>query len=211
MVPVPSRKFDGAIAPVRAGDLTQALELIDLTITRSDNRATDALLAAVGGPRAVNEWMARSGISGARIDRDIATLVRDDGAVDPATTIDLRDSSTPQAMVRLLSGLHRGEWLSRNSREVLLGAMSRCVTGKRRIPALMPEGARVAHKTGSLSNTSSDVGIVATPDGRAFAVAIYVTGQGGKLNREARIANIARAIYDGYLWEDASLRRSASR
>jgi len=73
------------------------------------------------------------------------------------------------------------------------------------------EGTRVAHKTGTLSNTASDVGIIHTPDGRAIAVAIYVTGQGGKPNRDARIATIARAIYDGYLTESSGVRRTASR
>ena len=62
----------------------------------------------------------------------------------------------------------------------------------------MPADVTVAHKTGSLNNTSSDVGIIRTTDGRAYAVAIYVTGQGTRLNREAKIASIARAIYDGY-------------
>ena len=211
MVPVPSRKFDGAIAPVRAGQQLTAQSLIELTITRSDNQATDALLAAVGGPQSVNRWLHQAGISGMRIDRDIATLVRDDGAVDPAKSIDVRDSATPAAMVRLLSGLYQGQWLSTSSRTVLLGAMERCLTGKRRIRGLLPEDARVAHKTGTLSNTASDVGIIETADGRAFAVAIYVTGQGGKPNRDARIAMIARAIYDGYLSESPSLRRTASR
>ena len=143
--------------------------------------------------------------------RDIATLVRDDGEVDPATMIDPRDSATPLAMVQLLSGLYRGQWLTPSSREVLLGAMERCITGKRRIPAMLPEGVSVAHKTGSLNNTSSDVGIIRTPDGRAMAVAIYVTGQGTRANREARIASIARAIYDGYMAEPAGSRRTASR
>jgi len=56
----------------------------------------------------------------------------------------------------------------------------------------------VAHKTGSLNNTSSDIGIITGPDGNAVAVAIYVTGQGTRLNREGKIASIARALYDGY-------------
>ena len=45
---------------------------------------------------------------------------------------------------------------------------------------------------------ASDIGIIRTPDGRAYAVAIYVTGQGTRLAREERIAQIARSIYDGY-------------
>ncbi len=211
IIPVASAKLSSAVAPVRRGHMISALGLIDLALTRSDNQATDALLAAVGGPQAVNRWMRMAGLSGLRIDRDIATLVRDDGVINPATSVDLRDSATPQAMVRLLSGLHRGEWLSASSRAVLIGAMERCVTGKRRIPGLLPEGAIVAHKTGTLSNTSSDVGMITTPDGRTIALAIYVTGQGGKPDRDARIASIARTIYDGYLAEAPSLRRTASR
>lgn len=201
MVPVPSRKFDGPVAPVRAGQKLTARSLIELALTRSDNQATDALLAAVGGPAVVNDWVKRAGISDFSIDRDIATLVRDDGAVDPATTIERRDSATPLAMLELLTGLYEGKWLSDDSQAVLLGAMHRCVTGKRRIPALLPDDASIAHKTGSLHNTSSDVGIIETPDGHAMAVAIYVTGQGSRWNREKRIASIARAIYDGYSFE----------
>jgi len=199
MVPVKSARFSSERAPVRQGEHLPAIDLIELMLTRSSNSATDALLAVVGGPPAVNDWVRRAGIKDFRIDRDIATLVRDDGEVNPATTIDRRDSATPLAMAQLLAGLHRGDWLSADSRAVILGAMGRCITGKRRIPALLPEDALVAHKTGSLSNTSSDVGIIQAPGGRAMAVAIYVTGQGGKRERENRIAMIARALYDGQL------------
>ncbi len=211
MIPVPSRKFEGPVAPVRPGNYLSAGELINLALTKSSNPATDALLAAVGGPRAVNDWLRRTGNSNMRIDRDIATLVRDDGAVNPATTIDTRDSATPNAMVRMLAGLHQGHWLSARSRQFLLDTMARCETGKKRIPALMPEGVAIAHKTGTLSNTASDIGIISMPDGRAIALAIYVTGQGGKPNRDWRIAEIARAIYDGYLYSGSSLRPSTAR
>ena len=207
--PVSSRPFSSAAAPVRRGEYMSALELIDLMITRSSNPATDALIAAVGGTGAVNDWARRAGLNEFSLDRDIATLVRDDGEFDPARTIDLRDSATPKDMVALLSGLYQGQWLSRQSRDVIISAMERCRTGKRRIPALMPSNVLVAHKTGSLNNTSSDIGIITGPDGRSIAVAIYVTGQGTRLNRERRIASIARGIYDGYQ-EEANRRHYAS-
>ena len=211
MVPVPSRKFAGPVAPVRAGTYMSAEALIDLALTRSSNPATDALLAAVGGPASVNDWLRRTGNSGLRLDRDIATLVRDDGAVDPATTIDPRDSATPNAMIRMLAGLYQGQWLSPRSRTFLIATMERCETGKRRIPGLIPAGVVIAHKTGTLANTASDIGIINMPDGRAVALAIYVTGQGGKPNRDARIAEIARAIYNGYLYSGASMRPAGAR
>lgn len=198
MVAVKSTRFSTAVAPVQRGNYLPATQLIDLMLTRSSNQATDALLAVIGGPEAVNRWARKAGITDFQITRDIATLVRDDGEFDPSSHIDTRDSATPRAMVQLLSGLHQGKWLSASSRRVIMSAMERCLTGKRRIPALLPAGAQVAHKTGSLSNTSSDIGIITTPDGHSYAVAIYVTGQGTRLAREERIAQIARAIYDGY-------------
>lgn len=203
MLPVRSQRFSTAVAPVQQGEHMPALELIELMITRSSNPATDALLAAVGGPSAVNAWARRSGLSEFSLDRDIATLVRDDGEFNPANHIDVRDSATPEAMVQLLAGIYQGRWLSRESRNVIIGAMERCRTGARRIPALMPDDVTVAHKTGSLNNTSSDIGIITAPDGRSIALAIYVTGQGTRGNREARIASIARGIYDGYSEEAA--------
>ena len=198
MMPVASARFSSNKAPVRPGQHMKAIDLIEIMITRSSNPATDALLAVVGGPSAVNNWAMRNGIRDFNITRDIATLVRDDGEVDPAQRIDVRDSATPQAMVQLLSGLYQGKFLKQSSRDVILGAMERCRTGTRRIPGMLPTGARVAHKTGTLSNTASDIGIIHTPDGRAIAVAIYVTGQGSKPARDAKIASIARALYDGY-------------
>lgn len=195
MIPVKSARFSGSKAPVRAGEMMTARRLIELALIYSSNPATDALLAAVGGPQAVNRWIKTTGIEGMRIDRDIATLVRDDGEFDPARTVDLRDSATPVAMAQLLSGLFQGKWLNQQSRTFLLGTMERCQTGKRRMRALLPSDARIAHKTGTLNNTASDVGIIQAPDGHAYAVAIYVTGQGGKPNRDARIASIARTIY----------------
>lgn len=198
MIPLPSQKFSGGEAPERPGASLPAEELIELALTRSDNHATDALLRAIGGPQAVDLWLRRAGIAGMHLDRTIGTLVRDDGEINPAVTVDPRDSTTPEAMVRLLAGLWQGNWLSAGSRSVLLGAMSRCQTGVHRLRAGIPDEALVGHKTGTLANTSSDVGLIRTPEGHTVALAIYVTGQGSRPGREERIAEIARAVYQGY-------------
>lgn len=198
LIPIRSPRFSSSAAPVKEGIYMPASELIEIMIARSNNPATDTLLRAVGGPRAVNEWVRRLGIESFRIDRDIATLVRDDGEYDPSSHIDLRDSATPKAMITLLREIYLGETLSRNSRNIILDAMSKTQTGDRRIPAQLPEALQVSHKTGSLNNTSSDVGIIESPNGHVIALAIYVTGQGSRRAREDRIANIAKAIYDGF-------------
>jgi beta-lactamase class A len=204
-------RFPMMLSPTREGTVLTGRELIELAITRSSNEAADGLLKVVGGPRAVNDWVHRAGIREFSIDRYIDTLVREDGAIDPAQRVDVRDSVTPIAMVNMIKGLHDGRWLSRSSLSVLLGAMSRCKTGPQRIKGQMPTGVMVAHKTGSLYNTSSDVGIVTGPDGHAIALAIYVTG--GKNDHRYRfekIATIARAVYDGYQAQPAQVWASAS-
>ena len=189
---------DGRVI-TREGMSLTAQSLIELMITKSDNQATDAILSAVGGPGAVNRWVLASGISGLRVDRDIATLLRDDQEKnDPVLGLDKRDTSTPAAMVRLLGALPRGEVLTPRSRAVLLGAMSRCMTGKTRIPALLPAGTLVAHKTGTLWSQTSDVGIIRLPDGRNVALAVFVTGRGSHSAQAQTIAQVARTVYDSF-------------
>lgn len=215
LIPVKSGKYSSPRAPVREGNYLPAEQLLNLMISKSSNASTDALLRVVGGPQAVNAWMRSAGINEFELSRDIATLVRDDGEVDPATRIDNRDSATPNAMAKLLAGLYQGKWLSRSSRNVLIGAMENTTTGKRRIRSALPLSANVAHKTGTLNRMASDIGIFETPDGRPIAIAIYVTGQSlssdheamnkgeARRKRDERIANIARALYNGFSSQSA--------
>ena len=199
--------------PRPGGGYLPARQHLALMISKSCNDCTDALLNAVGGPAAVNAWMKKAGISEFNLSRDIATLVREDGRSDPASVIDHRDSATPRAMGQLLAGIYQGRWLSDSSRRVLINAMEATTTGKQRMRSALPMSANLAHKTGTLSRTASDIGIFHTADGRAIAVAIYVTGQSPSLaaengsralklearrNRDARISEITSALYRGF-------------
>lgn len=168
-----------------------ASSLMELMIVRSDNRAADQLMAAVGGPAAVQRWLWSSGIRGIRVDRTIAQLLRERGHL-----ADVKDVSTPNAMVSLLYALNNGPLLSMESRNRLFGLMSRCATGTRRIRALLPAGTRVEDKTGTLDGVTNDVGFITMPDGRRVAIAIFV--KGGR-DRQLGIAEIARAIYDRFV------------
>jgi beta-lactamase class A len=187
-----------AEAPLKAGQVLTAQGLMELCITRSHNAATDGLISAVGGVQAVNAWLTSKGIVGQRLDHTMATLVRDDGRVDPVRTISTRTSSTPRAMVALLAGIDRGGALSPQSRAVLLDTMTRTSTGRNRIRAGLPAGTLLAHKTGTLSGVTDDVGIVRLPDGRHLAMAIFVTGPEGHTAHAGLISQIARTLYEGY-------------
>jgi beta-lactamase class A len=167
-----------------------ARSLIEAMMIRSDNHATDILMRDLGGPKTLQSWLTQQGVTGLRIDRNIAQLLR-----SPRDLWDIRDSSTPKAMVELLSRIDSGKLLRPESRSYLLDVMSRCQTGKNRMRALLPAWARVEHKTGTLSGYTSDVGFITLPDGRRVAIAIFARGGS---NRPATIAWTARAIYDGF-------------
>ena len=167
---------------------TTALSLMDAMITRSDNRATDLLMASLGGPAAIDTWLRAHNLAGIRVDRTIAQLLsarRD--------LRDIRDSSTPTAMLGLLRLIDSGPALKPQSRLLLLDMMRRCATGSNRIRGILPPGATVEHKTGTLSGYTGDVGFLTAPSGRRIAVAFFARGGS---NRPAVIATAARAIYD---------------
>jgi len=169
---------------------TTAEALMNRMLIHSDNVATDQLIAALGGPATVNNWLHANNLSGIRVDRTIAQLL-----AAKRDLHDVRDSSTPEAMIALLRLIDTGQALKPESRLVLLDIMSRCATGRNRIRALLPAGVRVEHKTGTLNGFSGDVAFVTLPDGRRIAMAMFARGGD---NRPGVIATLARAIYDGY-------------
>ena len=167
-----------------------ARSLMARMLIHSDNRATDILLADIGGPHAVHDWLQDNGITGLRMDRTISQLLsarRD--------LWDNRDSSTPTAMVDLLRRIYKGELIKPESRNYLLDLMSQCETGKNRMKALLPFGTPVEHKTGTLTGLADDVGFITMPDGHRIAVAIFTRGG---TDRPRTIAEAARAVYDGF-------------
>jgi beta-lactamase class A len=167
-----------------------ARALMDAMIIHSDNRATDQLIAALGGPAAIDGWLRAHRLSGIRVDRNIAGLLG-----DRRDLRDIRDSSTPTAMLGLLRLIDGGDALSSGSRTLLLDMMRRCATGSNRIRGLLPPEARVEHKTGTLNGYTGDVGFLTLPDGRRIAVVFFARGGS---NRPAVISTAARAIYDGF-------------
>ena len=178
------RSLDDTINGVSARSLMARM------LIHSDNVATDILLKDLGGPAALHDWLQQNGVTGLRVDRTIAQLLR-----DKRDLWDSRDSSTPVAMVDLLKRIYRAELIKPTSRNYLLDLMAQCQTGKNRMKALLPAGTPVEHKTGTLNGLTDDVGFITLPDGRRIAVAVFARGG---TNRPSTIAAAARAIYDGF-------------
>ena len=198
--------------------------LIYPMITESDNTATDVCLGLAGGPAAVTENLRRLGINDFRVDRSVREILMDfyslpsvtaeavveaisknpalvAAQVDPNPDFeaDPRDHTTPNAYLKLLLAIDGGTAMSPESREFLLGVMSRTRTGAGRLKGLLPKGTPVAHKTGTVGGVANDVGYITLPDGRRFAIAVFTnSSETSESDRDRAIAEVARALYDFY-------------
>lgn len=142
---------------------------MEAAVTVSDNTAANLLLREIGGPMGLTQFIKANGDSVTRLDRDEPLLnVNKPG--------DLRDTTSPRAMVGLMRHLLCGQTLSEEHRALLIGWMRACETGRRRLRAGFPSGWTVGDKTGSgLRNAVNDVAI-AVPPGRApILVAAYMS------------------------------------
>ena len=182
--PVTSKRVGGAGMTVD--------ELCAAAITVSDNAAANLLLAASGGPAAVTAFARRIGDDVTRLDRTEPTL-------NEGTPGDPRDTSTPRAMAQTLRRVLLGDALSDVNRDRLLKWMTAVETGVNRLPAGLPPGWRIAHKTGTgRLGTTNDIGVVWPPQGAPRVVVGYLTECKAPGDaREAALASVARSVAGG--------------
>ena len=82
--------------------------------------------------------------------------------------------SSARDMVKLLRLLAQGQLNDPDSDRKIIDIMLKCQTNAR-IPAKLPTGVRVAHKTGSIDHLANDCGIVHTHCGR-YVLALFYNG-----------------------------------
>jgi len=179
-------------------DLTIA-ELINVSISRSDNTSSDKLLQLVGGPMKVTERMRSLGFQNLDIHSTVAEFVK--SRENPNT-------GSAEDLANLLVQLHQGKILQPAQLNLLIGFMRRAITGLRRLRGDLPAGTVVADKTGSgekdaitrVAKATNDVGIISLPSGRGhLAVAVLVSeSRLTDTAQEKVIAELARAAYDFY-------------
>lgn len=186
---------------LRLGELALPVAtLLDLMLTESDNAAADVLLDLLGGPVATSQRLASMGFPHAEVHRSMRDLLAQQEVMSPTAFLsDVRDTTTPIGMVDLLAAVWRGTALDREGAARLARLMSRCSTGPGRLRGLLPTGAVVAHKTGTLkAGLVADVGVITPKGGGAgIAVAVFVRGATIPVRRqEAVIAKVGRIIHD---------------
>jgi beta-lactamase class A len=178
-------------APVtraRVGDGGMPIaDLCDAVIRRSDNTAANLLLATVGGPPGLTAYLRSIGDEVTRLDRTEPEL-------NSAVPGDLRDTTTPSAMLSDMQSVLLGDRLTATSRERLVGWLVGSTTGGAKLRAGLPPGWRVGDKTGMGANgATNDVAIVWPVDRPPVLVAAYLTETAAALaDRNAALAEVGR-------------------
>lgn len=166
-----------------AGRMTVG-ELAEAISTLSDNTAANLLLARIGGPAALTAFFRRHGDALSRLDRMEPEL-------NENAPGDERDTTTPEAMARLVRRLVLGHALGDATREQLASWTVANQTGDNRIRAGIPHGWRVGDKTGSCGTAYNDVAIVWPPEAEPFVLAVYIDRPTAEAEQvEAAIAEI---------------------
>jgi beta-lactamase class A len=95
---------------------------------------------------------------------------------------DPRDTATPRDMLTFLTRLNAIELLSPMSTRLLLEILFDAPRGADRLKAGLPKDVKFAHKTGTSATYDgvtlayNDVGIAILPDGRAYGLAVFLSG-----------------------------------
>lgn len=221
-------------------------QVLKYMLSNSDNSASDVILQQVDGPDFVTKRMNALGFKNILINRSILEMLLDTNHVDhsflkerrPVFSLertfnsipleqkmlawqrfenDIRDTTTPDEMAKLVVKLYKKEALSAASTNFLIRIMEKCRTGRSRIKGLLPSNVKVAHKTGTwaihepkylqypgskkLYRFASDVGIITLPKNKGhIAIAVYVKSKAvSDYERSRAIALASRAVYDHFM------------
>ena len=203
----------GVLESAEADTVFSMLDYAMLMMTISDNTASDYLFG-VAGPENIRKHIIEPlGLANTKIDLNCAQLLTSyyDVTLEEyrrvikggrwyrrntphfLCQVEKNDQTSPRDMVKLLSRMYRGEVIGPDSDRRMVDIMLQCKTNAR-IPAKLPEGVRVAHKTGSIDHLTNDCGIVFTDKGDYVLTLFY----NGNLASEEE--------YEGTAWGDVGNR-----
>ncbi len=184
-----------ALSPADDSDSTvyalvgQAVPLRHLAarmITHSSNLATNALITRLD-PQRITALARHLGATRMQVLRGVEDNV--------AFRAGLNNTTTANDLVALFTALQQGRVANVSSTRDML-AILEAQAFNDEIPAGLPPGTRIAHKTGSITATLHDAGLV-FPAGRApYAIAVLTRGIPDQKTAATLIADCSRIIWD---------------
>ncbi len=157
-------------------------KLARIMITESDNTATNMLISKIGSMNSVNADIKSWGLKNTRIN----TWLPDMGGTNYTTTRDL---------TVMLHNLDNESFLSLESRADIFDFMGH-VKNNRLLVAGIPSNASIAHKTGDIGIALGDAGIIYSPNGRKYTVAIMVKRPYNDVSAKEFIVKASETIYN---------------
>ncbi len=164
-------------------------QLVSAAIQYSDNTAANLLLRAVGGPASFTAYLRQLGDQSTRLDRfepDVNSAIRGD----------VRDTTTPNAMLANMRVLLLGDSLSRTGRDQLLAWLIGNTTGAEKLRAGLPTRWRVGDKTGMGANgATNDVAIIWPVERAPVLLAAYLADTTADVgDRNDALSQVGRAV-----------------
>jgi len=167
------------------GDSVTVRELIQHMITRSSNLATNTLIA-LANPDSVNAMMRSLGARRMLVLRG----VEDEKAFEKG----LNNMATARDLAVLLRDIDTGKAASPAStdsmRAILLAQQF-----NEKIPAGLPPGTRVAHKTGDITAIAHDAAIVYPANRKPYILVVLTRGIEKEPVADSLIADVSRIVY----------------
>jgi len=175
-------------------------EILEYTVSASDNVGCEVLLRLLGGPSAVENYFVKNKF------KDVAIKFNEEQQ-QANWDLQFQNWTTPKAANKVLKAFYNNKkkLLSQKSYDFIWKVMRETGTGKNRLKGQLPENTVVAHKTGSsgVNKTSgitaavNDIGIVFLPNGQHFFISVFVTdSKEDAATNEKIIADIAKLTWD---------------
>ena len=169
----------------RVGDRVPVDTLLRLMITRSSNLATNTLITLVGAEN-VNRTMRSLGAKRIQVLRG----VEDGKAFDKG----LNNTTTARDLATILRAIEEGKAASAVATREMLGILL-AQEFNEKIPAGLPPGTRVAHKTGEITAVSHDAAIVYPPGRKPYVLVVLTRGIADGNKSSKLIADLSEIIY----------------
>jgi beta-lactamase class A len=168
----------------RVGQSMTLVELCEPMITVSSNFATNLLIQRLDATL-VQRTVKDLGADGMIVRRGVED--------NKAFAQGLNNSTTARALMVLMDRIARLEAVDADASRQMLGILGRQHFNDA-IPAGLPPGTPVAHKTGSITRINHDAALVLAP--RPFVLVVLVRGIEDQKQSAALMARIARVLYD---------------
>ncbi len=135
-------------------------DAVERMITLSDNSSARALVRTLDAHR-INDTLAGLGLRNTKINTGLP----------PAEQTAPYNTTTARDVMRLFLAMYRGTAVSAAASEDMLTVLARQQVNDR-LPAGLPDGTVIAHKTGDLDGVAHDAGLIYTPAGPRIAVVL---------------------------------------